>query len=164
MYLRIPRDRVAALLGKNGKTKAKIEKDTGCAVKVEGNDVTVEGEPVKELRAGEIVKAIGRGFAPKDAMDLLSDDMELIVITLEEKPNVVRRLMGRVIGRQGKSRLFIERMTGARIAVKGKTVAIIGDLEGARVAERAVDMLLEGRTHAYVWKRLEKMVRESKSR
>lgn len=160
MYVRIPKDRIAILLGKDGKTKKAIEKATGCVLKLEGNDVTVEGEPVQEIKAGDIVKAIARGFSPKDAMDLVSDDMELIIITLEkEKPNVVKRLMGRVIGKQGKSRRYIEKLTRARLAVKGKTVAIIGDLGDARVAERAVEMLLEGRTHAYVWRRLERMMR-----
>ena len=62
--------------------------------------------------------------------------------------------MGRVIGRKGTTRHIIERETGAKITVYGKTVAIIGNDESAWKAKEAVEELLSGRTHGFVYRRL----------
>jgi len=164
MFVRIPADRVGVLLGKEGATKKTIEKATSCSITLEENDAIVEGNAVDEVRAADIVKAIGRGFTPKQAMQLMDDGTELVVISLEgQTDNTVKRLMARVIGQEGKSRKYIERMTGAKVVVKGKTVAIIGGFEEARVARKAVDMLIEGRTHAYVWKMMGRMLKDGGS-
>ncbi len=152
--VRIPEERKPALIGKDGKSKALIERRAGVSLRVR-EDVEIEGDPQKVLLAKDIVKAVGRGFSPKDALDLLKDEHQLIVISLKnEKENTIKRLMGRVIGRKGATRHIIERETGAKIAVQGKTVAIIGDDESSWKAKEAVEELLSGRTHGYVYRRL----------
>ncbi|MFH1294666.1 MAG: KH domain-containing protein [Candidatus Aenigmatarchaeota archaeon] len=163
MYVRVPRDRVAKLVGRGGKTRDYIAKACRCTIEIEGNDVSIEGEALDMLKAGEIVKAIARGFSPKTAMDLISDDTELAVVEMEGTPNTVKRLMGRVIGEHGRARRNIERATGTQIAIKGKTIAIIGPYEAVRAAKKTVEMLLEGRSHAYAWKAMDKMMRAART-
>lgn len=152
--VRIPEERKPVLIGKDGKEKALIERKAGVSLRVK-EDVEIEGPAEKVFTAKEIIRAIGRGFSPKDALELLNENYQLLVISLKgEKENTVKRLMGRVIGRRGTTRHIIERETGALIAVYGKTVSIIGSDDSSWNARQAVEDLLSGRTHGYVYKRL----------
>ena len=76
--------------------------------------------------------------------------------------NTLLRLKGRVIGKDGKSRQLIEELSEAYVSVYGKTVCIIGTAESASMAKRAVEYLLQGSTHASVYKWLENRRREMK--
>ena len=65
--VRIPEDRVAVLIGENGETKEEIEKMTDCDLTIKDNLVQIEGDPLEEMDAQNIVKAVGRGFNPDKA-------------------------------------------------------------------------------------------------
>jgi ribosomal RNA assembly protein len=152
--LLIPNERKAALIGKDGSIKALIEKETRTKITVKGG-VVIEGEPLDVMTAHNIVLAIARGFRPKDAMQLLDEDYGIEVISLRhETEKTEHRLFARVIGRHGMSKKIIEDETGTKICIYGKTVSIIGDSEGLQRAQEAVELLLKGKTHAYVFKRL----------
>ncbi len=150
----IPEERKPALIGKEGKTKAYIERTTGTKIRV-GDGVEIEGEPIAVITAHGIVLAIARGFPPKDAMLLLDEECCIDVISLRgETPKAEKRLLARVIGRGGQAKKAIEEETGAKLAVYGKTVSMIGTAEQIAHAREAVELLLKGKTHAYVFKRL----------
>ena len=51
---------------------------------------------------------------------------------------------------------IIEDATNTQICVYGKTVSIVGPWEGAEKARQAVEDLLEGRSHGYVYRKLMK--------
>lgn len=155
LSLKIPEERVAVLIGESGATKALIEKKTKTKIHA-GEEIVIDGDWETETKAGDIVKAIGRGFSPGKALRLVSPEVQFDVISLKGSPNTIKRLLARVIGTQGKSRKNIERLTGAYIAVYGKTISIIGNQKQAMNARSAVEMLLSGRTHSHVWKQLEK--------
>lgn len=164
--LLIPEERKSVLIGRNGKVRKAIEKKTNTkiAVAVE-NDVTIEGEGLDVLNAEEIVKAIARGFSPQRAFILLDEEYQLNVITLnDEKYNTIKRLLARVIGRDGRTRRKIEQLTGSYVSVYGKTVSIIGKSEGMDTATRAIEQLLEGRSHGYVYRRMEKSREKTEQR
>lgn len=154
LSLKIPEERVAILIGKSGATKALIEKKTKTRIHA-GEEIEIDGDWETETKAGDIVKAIGRGFSPGKALRLVSPEVQLDVISLKGSPNTIKRLLARVIGTQGKSRKSIERLTGAYIAVYGKTISIIGNQKQAMNARSAVEMILSGRTHSHVWRQLE---------
>ncbi len=150
----IPEERKRVLIGKGGKTLTEIEKLTGCRIEV-GEAVSISGEGIEVLRARDMVKAIGRGFNPETAMLLADEDYVLDVISLSgENEKTVRRLMARVIGRKGSTRRIIEHDTGCHLSVYGKTVSIIGPSGRIESASKAVEQLLSGRSHGYVYKRL----------
>ncbi len=168
--LKIPKDRVAVLIGKEGGIKKSIEEETKSKIKVDSKegDIFVLGEDALGLyTAREVIKAVGRGFNPDVAKLLLKQDYVFEVVSLSDyaknKESMVR-LKGRVIGRDGKARKLIENFTESYMCVYGKTIGIIGEPESASAAKQAIESLLRGSTHANVYKWLEKRRREIKRR
>ena len=78
--IRIPGDRVGALVGKEGASKKLLEERTGIKIQVDKEGGVMifddaEGvEPINALKIMDVVKAIGRGFNPDKAMKILDDD------------------------------------------------------------------------------------------
>ncbi len=167
--IRIPRERVAVLIGRKGETKKVLEKSTSSTIIVDSKEgeITVQGEDaIKLYTAREIILAIGRGFSPEAAMKLLKPDYILEIIRLNDyaktKASLVR-LKGRIIGEGGRSRRTIESLTETNISVYGKTVAVIGLPENLSVCRRALESLLTGSPHRKVYSWLERMRSKMKS-
>ncbi len=160
--LKIPKERVAVLIGKKGELKRQLEHVTKTKIKIDSDegDVSISGKDALLLyTCREIIKAIGRGFNPEIAMQLLKQDYGIEFISLNDyaaTPKSLERLRGRVIGEGGKSRRTIEDLTFTNISVYGKTIGIIGPLEQIPNARKAVEALLAGRKHGTVYKFLEK--------
>ncbi len=161
-YVKIPKDRVAILIGREGKTKEKIE-EYGVNLEIDsstGDVKIVADESIKEMDAENVVRAIGRGFSPEKALLLFRDDYYFELLDIRDwsgkKPHHVKRVAGRIIGKEGKARKYIEEITGAYISVYGHTVAIIGKIEELEMAKRAIEMLLEGASHQTVYRFMEK--------
>jgi len=167
--IKIPKERIAVLIGKGGDIKKRIEEETHIMLEIDSKegDVSIKGEDALLLyTAREIVKAIARGFNPDIALLLLKQDYSFEMINLPEfdKPTQFRRIKGRVIGKDGKSRELIEEYTDCYISVYGKTVSLIGRNDSLHISRRAVEMLIQGSPHSNVYRWLEKMRREIKRR
>jgi ribosomal RNA assembly protein len=160
--LMMPEERKRVLIGKKGAVKKLIEEKTRTRIEI-GFEVNIEGESLDALRAKEIVRAIGRGFSPRKAMLLLDEECQLKVISMSgENPSTIKRLFARVIGRDGKTRRKIEQCSGAAVSVYGKTVSVIGKADCIDIAARAVEQILGGRSHGYVYKRMEHSKQKAK--
>jgi ribosomal RNA assembly protein len=168
MYeLKIPKDRVAVLIGVEGAVKKQIEEATGTKLDIDSTegDVFIKGSDSINLYATrEIVKALGRGFNPDVALLLLKQEYALEIVNLRDfaDEKAMLRLKGRVIGRDGRARKNIELLTESYISVYGKTISVIGECAKAFLARKAVETLLTGSTHATVYKFLERNRRELK--
>ena len=168
--LKVPKNRVAVIIGKEGSIKKDIEESTNTKLTIDSKegDVFVSGEDALGLySAREIIKAIGRGFNPDVAKLLLKQDYVFEVVDVSEfvkSKEAMLRLKGRVIGKEGKSRRLIEELTECNVSVFGKTIGIIGLPESAANARQAIESLLRGSTHANVYKWLESRRRELKRR
>ncbi|MFH1408371.1 MAG: KH domain-containing protein [Nanoarchaeota archaeon] len=133
--LKIPLERVAVLIGKQGEIKKQLEEGSGCKLIVDSKegDISVIGSDALQLYSlREVIRAVGRGFNPDIAEQLLKQDYLLEIIPLKDiarHKNDMIRLKGRVIGADGKSRRTIEMLTECSISVYGKTVGIIGSAE-----------------------------------
>jgi len=167
-YIKIPRDRVAVLIGKNGEVRKKIE-EQGVKLEIDSStgDVKIMADDgLKEMLAENVVRAIGRGFSPEKAMLLFRDDYYFELMDIRDwagkRINHVKRLAGRIIGKEGKARRYIEEITGAHISVYGHTVAIIGRIGEMEMAKRAIEMLLEGASHQTGYRFIEKEKRRRK--
>jgi ribosomal RNA assembly protein len=161
--VKIPKDRVAVLIGQNGTVKKELEEYTKSKILIDSQegDVTIEGEDsLKVYNAREIVKAIARGFNPEYAKLLLKQDYTAEIINLPDflgkSTKKIIRMKGRVIGSHGKSRKIIEDLTETRISVYGKTIGILGFYEDVIEAKRAIESLLTGSPHSTVFKWLER--------
>ena len=172
-YLKIPRERVGVVIGKNGITKNEIENLTKTEIIVDSEAGTVSISPTEETedplsvwKARYIVKAIGRGFNPEIAVKLMGDETILEIINLPDyvgkSKKAVLRQKARIIGKEGRTKDIITDMTGVDISIYGKTVAIIGDMEQIHIAKEAVEMILNGVRHKTVYAFLEKKTRDMK--
>lgn len=160
--IKIPKDRIAVLIGRKGENKKYLEKQTGTKIVIDSKegDVQVHGEDAISLyNVKEIIRAIGRGFNPDIAQQLLKQDYAFEIIQLRNisKPTQLKRIKGRVIGKNGRTRELLEEHTETNISVYGKTISIIGRIESVSTCRRAVDMLLKGSQHATVYRWLERM-------
>ncbi len=160
--LRIPRERIAVLIGKDGEIKKEIEEKTKTKIEIdsESGEIAITGKDGLHIfDAKEVILAIGRGFNPRIAILLLKGDYVFELINIKDfanSKNTELRLKGRVIGAEGKSRNTIEDLTECNISVYGKTIAIIGQPESASNAKQAIVNLLNGATHASVFGWLER--------
>ena len=169
-HIKVPQDRIGAIIGVEGNVKKVIEEKTGAKLDVDSDSgvVVIESEEdaVKAIRAGEVIKAIARGFSPEKALKLLeNEDLILDVVDLSvigDSPADLKRVKGRIIGKGGKTREVIEQMTGAKLSVYGKTISILGDAEQLAMVRAALDMLIDGAPHGAVYGYLEKRRRELK--
>lgn len=163
--IRIPKERVGALIGKEGETKKFIEERTKVVLSIDSEGEVVIDEsgaedPVMPLKVADIVKAIGRGFSPHRAFRLLDDSEYLETIDIRDyvgkKINHVVRMRARIIGTHGKTRRIIEDLTGASLSIYGSTVSIIANDLQLPIARTAIDMILRGSEHATVYRYLER--------
>lgn len=164
MFLAVPEERIGVLIGPDGKTRALLQKRTGCRIDVDSEEGRIEitgSDPYAEMRAGDVVKAMARGFSPERALRLLqSEDQMLEIIEIPaDNPNDLQRIAGRIIGRDGRTRTIIEETTGVHLSVFGKTVSLIGGLSELQMAREALGMLFDGSPHGAVYKFLERRAR-----
>ena len=147
------------MIGEHAKVKKEIEKRTKTKIDIGGTDITIEGDSFGEWIAKDVVKAIGRGFNPEKAFMLFNDANSLEVISISEhtssKKSVIR-IKSRLIGREGNTRKKMEEITGCYLSIYGKTVAIIGPYEDAALTKEVVVMLINGASHSYAYRFLEK--------
>jgi len=126
----------------------------------------VVDEKFQTFKALEIITAVGRGFSPEKAMRLLKGENTLHVINLREfggkTPEQIERIKGRIIGDGGKARVNVENLSNADITVYGKTVAVIGESTQLKLAIDAIESLLSGSMHGYVYKKIEAGRRQDK--
>jgi len=169
-HVKIPQDRIGALIGEGGETLREIEDRAEVRLDVdsETGQVTVEqtGDPITALKGPDIVKAIGRGFAPDEAMRLLDDDMMMFDVidigAAARNRNDLQRHKGRLIGEDGRTRELMEELTGASVVIYGSTFGMIGGPEQVDAVREAAEMLIEGAPHGTVYSFLEEKHNEMK--
>lgn len=171
--LKIPRERIGALIGKGGRVKQQIEKRCGVEIEIdsETGDAIISGsKPVEQMeafRAVEVITAISRGFSPERAYHLF-DDEEVVFQQMDlhdyagKSPNALERIKGRIIGEGGKARRMIEELSGTYISVYGHTVAFIGNYGEIKRATDAIAMLAKGSMHKSVYTMLQRARRRDK--
>ena len=175
-FLKIPKERVGVLVGPDGRTKKSIEDRLSVELKIDGDagDVAITlgenaSDPSMLFKAKDVVTALGRGFSPEHAFRLIRDDEAILdIIDLRvvfgKSEADIKRVKGRIIGMNGKTRRIIEELTDSNVAVYGHTVAIIGGIEQAQVARDAIQMLVKGSMHGTVYRFLHRKRRELKKK
>ena len=167
-FVRIPKERVGVLVGPEGRVKAYIEQKLNVELQIESESggVTVllseqANDPSVLFRAKDVVSAIGRGFSPEQAFRLIRNEDDIFdFIDLRaifgRSESDIKRIKGRIIGANGKTRSLIEELTEANVVVYGHTIGFIGTFGQVDVARNAVQMLINGNQHHSVYKYLQK--------
>lgn len=175
-FVKVPKERVAILIGPNGAVRTRIEEKLNVKLKIdsESGDVQITLNPEAQdptvlFRAKDVVTAIGRGFSPENAYKLLTDPEEMLeIIDLHEiigkSEADLKRLKGRVIGKDGRTRNLIEELTDTNVSIYGHTISIIGGAEQIEIAKQAIRMLLKGSLHSTVYRFLHKKRRDLKKK
>lgn len=169
-HVTIPDDRIGVLIGEGGETMRKIESQAEVRLDIdsETGSVRVEslGDPILGLKGPDIVKAIGRGFSPEEALRLLEDDMQLFEIVdidaATRNKKDLRRKKGRLIGEGGRTRELMAELSGADVVIYGSTLGIIGKPQQVDAVRSAAEMLLDGAPHGAVYSFLEEKHNEMK--
>ncbi|MFC7132220.1 MULTISPECIES: KH domain-containing protein [Salinibaculum] len=169
-HVKVPDDRIGVLIGAGGETMREIEESAEVRLDIdsESGKVSIEkvGDPIKGLKGPDIVKAIGRGFAPEDALRLLEDDMMMFDIVdidaASRNKNDLRRHKGRLIGEGGRTRELMQELTGASVTIYGSTLGIIGGPQQVEAVREAAEMILDGAPHGSVYSFLERKRNELK--
>ncbi len=175
-FIKIPKERVGVLIGPDGRIKKSIEEKLAVELQIDGEagDVNIllkenATDPSTLFRAKDVVTAIGRGFSPEHAFRLIRDEEAILdVVDLRivfgKSEADIKRVKGRIIGMNGKTRTIIEELTEANVGVYGHTVAIIGTIEQAQIAREAIEMLIKGNMHGTVYRFLHRKRRELKKK
>ena len=169
-HVKIPQDRIGVLIGAGGETMREIESRAEVRLNIDSENGSVEvektGDPIRALKGPEIVKAIGRGFAPEDALSLLDDDMMMFDIVdidaAARNQNDLERQKGRLIGENGRTRELMEELSGANVVIYGTTLSIIGQPPQVDAVRSAAEMILDGAPHGSVYSFLERKRNEMK--
>ncbi len=172
-FVKIPRERVGILIGPEGKTKQYIENKLNVKLAVDsegGVTITLTeqaSDPSVLLKAKDLVSSIGRGFPPETAFRLIRNEEDIydmidLRLIFGRSESDIKRIKGRIIGTEGKTRRLIEELTEADVVVYGHTVGIIGSFEQADAARNAVQMIVEGCQHHTVYKYLQRKRTELK--
>ena len=163
--VRVPLERVAAIIGKKGETKKHLEEALHVSLDVDSQsgEVRVKTTSIEEadpFTAMRVIEAVGRGFSPQRALRLLDPETSLEILDLRnfagKSDNSLERIRGRIIGLNGKSRRVIEELTKCYVSVYGRTVAIIGEVTEAKLAKEAIEMLASGSRHRSVYNMLQR--------
>jgi RNA-binding protein PNO1 len=100
-------------------------------------------------KSAEYIKAFILGFAPQDAMALLRmDDLFLESFELKDvktlKGEHTSRAIGRLVGKDGKTKNAIENATRTRIVVAGERVHLMGSYTNTKIARGILSQLIMG--------------------
>jgi len=173
-FVRVPKERVGVLVGPDGKVKQKIEEKFMVELQIESESggVTIvlserTNDPSLLFRAKDVITAIGRGFSPEHAFRLLRNEDDIFDFIdfraiFGRSESDIKRVKGRIIGANGKTRRLIEELTNASVVVYGHTVGFIGTFEQVDVARNAVQMLIDGSQHHTVYRYLQRKRSEFK--
>ena len=173
--MRIGKNRIAVLIGIDGKIKKEIEKTLGVKINIDSKTGDCEVlpsiddpnyNPLNVYTAQKVVNAINRGFNPSKAMKLLEENYDIEVFNLlsilGKSEKHIKRVKGRIIGRSGEMRKAIERFAESFVSVYGKTVSVIAIYEDLQIARKAISMLIKGMPHHMVMKYLENKYNDKK--
>jgi len=157
----INKDRIGPVIGKKGKTKKYLEKEFNCKINVnsETGEIRILGaDALNQFVLKNIINAVGLGHNPENAMILMDENYVIDIIDLKDyvRKDRVKKVAGRIIGRNGSSKRAIEEITGCFLSVDDNYVSFIGIYENVHLIREALEMLIKGASHKSFYRYLEK--------
>jgi len=103
-------------------------------------------------RFDKVIKSLRAGFKFEEAIKIITNDWEFIEIDIkkaaEKKDNHKIRILGRIIGEDGKALKKLEEITKAKILVSDRYVYILGDNISIQTAFETIRRIVRGTPHS----------------
>lgn len=135
----------------------KLEAELDVKLKINKNEVSIEGKAEDEFLAEKIIDALDFGF-PIDAALLISKEeflFEILNIKDYTKKKDLKTIRARIIGREGKTLKTLATLTECFFEIKENSVGIIGSPESIETAQNAIISIIQGSKQANVYGYLE---------
>lgn len=126
---------------------------------VKGRQVVIEGSPLEEYEAYQVLDAFDFGFELKDALLLKNESYIFRKLPIKDftRRKNLEEVRGRIIGTEGKTKRTMENVSGCAIVVHDNLVGLIGLAENIEEATTAITNLIRGTKQANVYRFLERM-------
>lgn len=148
------------LVGKKGRRIKEIKKSLGINIEIKDSKQLIINKKKCKLNDFELINifdALAMGFPIKITLLLRDPSYIFEKINLKARLRPARRrvIKARIIGKEGKTRKIIEEITHCYMKIFGNWIGLIGKEENLAIAKRAIEMLVQGRSHSGVYKWLE---------
>ncbi|MGC8479260.1 MAG: KH domain-containing protein [Candidatus Micrarchaeia archaeon] len=148
-------------LGSISKVIDKVEKRLNCKIDIIDNSrLSIEGEAYDEYNAKNVLEAIIKGFSLNQAYKLLNQDYFFKYVDLKDlikKDTEIKRVKSRIIGKEGKTKGYIEEVSGVSISLQDNILSMIGTVEELKIATAALQIIVEGGTHKKAYRIMESL-------
>ncbi|MFH1503463.1 MAG: KH domain-containing protein [Candidatus Diapherotrites archaeon] len=140
------------------KNKKKLEEELNVEITNRGKEIYISGEPEDEYTAEKVIESLEFGFPFSTAIHIKKEDLIFEIINIKDYTNQknLKRVRGRIIGKDGKTIKTISNLSMCNLEMKDNKIGIIGDPECIENAEEACKLLLKGSKQANVYAYLEK--------
>jgi ribosomal RNA assembly protein len=140
------------------KEKKRLEEALNLKISNRGKEFYLEGEPLDEYEAEQVLNAVNFGFKIEIALMIKEKELSLNILSIKDytKRKDMSIIKSRIIGTKGKTMKTLSELTDCFFEVHNNEVGIIGHPEKMKIAQEAVINLIRGAKQANVYKYLEK--------
>jgi len=139
------------------KNRQRLMKELNVIIHNAGKLVTIDGTPEDEHMATQVIDALNFGFPYIEAISMKKEGKLLETLNIKDytKKNDLKRIRGRIIGKQGKGIRTVANLSGCKIEILENTVAIIGEAENIQRAAESIVAIIKGSKHSGIYHTLE---------
>ncbi len=140
------------------KKQKKLSRVLKVKIKIEGDEIILEGTGDNEYIAEKVIDAINFGFSVPTALLIKEEDFLFEILDIRDytPKKDFQRIRARIIGAGGKTLRTLLTLTDCHFETKDNRVGIIGAPELMQNAQNAIIYLIQGSKQANVYAFLEK--------
>jgi len=140
------------------RNKKQLEEELKVKIKIEGKNVSINGDADQEYIAEKVIDAINFGFPLSVALSIKNEDFLFEILNIKDytKKKNLESVRARIIGKSGRTLRTLTNLSDCHFELKDNEVGIIGSPEQIKNAQDAVISIIQGTKQANVYAFLEK--------